>query len=558
MIKGKVNTMNENERMAELLLPDIKKTPDYYEELYKPRELKEGARVTRIAPSPTGYLHLGTLFTALVNRITATSTGGVFYTRIEDTDKKREVKGGIEDIIGGLDRFGITIDEGFISGSEQKGEYGPYKQSDRAEIYQTYAKELIRKGLAYPCFCTAEELDEVRKIQEERKIRTGYHGEWAKHRNITADEAEALINEGKPYVVRLKSPGSEDNRAVFDDCVKGKIEMPENDEDFVILKSDGIPTYHFAHAVDDHLMRTTHVLRGDEWISSVPKHLQLFKLLGFKPPKYGHISPIMKLDGGAKRKISKRKDPEAAVHFFAEEGYDSSSVIEYLMTIAASDFEDWRRANPTESYKKFKFNLKKMSVSGALFDADKLNDVSKTCVSRFSGEEVYSKLTDWAEEFDGDFYTLLTRNPEYTKAMLSIDRDVPKPRKDIARWSEAKDYFSYFFPETYVNTLELPENISAGDAKEFLKRYKAVYNSSDDRQRWFEKIKLIAPEIGFAAETKQYKANPQEFKGHAGDLSTVLRIAVTGRRNTPDLCSIMQVLGYDTCISRIDAAINEL
>ena len=558
MIKGKVNTMNENERMAELLLPDIKKTPDYYEELYKPRELKEGARVTRIAPSPTGYLHLGTLFTALVNRITATSTGGVFYTRIEDTDKKREVKGGIEDIIDGLDRFGITIDEGFISGSEQKGEYGPYKQSDRAEIYQTYAKELIRKGLAYPCFCTAEELDEVRKIQEERKIRTGYHGEWAKHRNITADEAEALINEGKPYVVRLKSPGSEDNRVVFDDCVKGKIEMPENDEDFVILKSDGIPTYHFAHAVDDHLMRTTHVLRGDEWISSVPKHLQLFKLLGFKPPKYGHISPIMKLDGGAKRKISKRKDPEAAVHFFAEEGYDSSSVIEYLMTIAASDFEDWRRANPTESYKKFKFNLKKMSVSGALFDSDKLNDVSKTCVSCFSGEEVYSKLTDWAEEFDGDFYTLLTRNPEYTKAMLSIDRDVPKPRKDISRWSEAKDYFSYFFPETYVNTLELPENISAGDAKEFLKRYKAVYNSSDDRQRWFEKIKLIAPEIGFAAETKQYKANPQEFKGHAGDLSTVLRIAVTGRRNTPDLCSIMQVLGYDTCISRIDAAINEL
>lgn len=550
--------MNENERMAELLLPNITKTPDYYEELYKPRNLKEGARVTRIAPSPTGYLHLGTLFTALVNRITATSTGGVFYTRIEDTDKKREVKGGIEDIIDGLNRFGITIDEGFISGEKQSGEYGPYKQSDRAEIYQAYAKELIKKGLAYPCFCTAEELDEVRKIQEEKKIRTGYHGEWAKHRNITADEAEKLINEGKPYVVRLKSPGNEDNKIVFEDCIKGKIEMPENDEDFVILKSDGIPTYHFAHAVDDHLMRTTHVLRGDEWISSVPKHLQLFKLLGFKPPKYGHISPIMKSEGGAKRKISKRKDPEAAVHFFAEQGYDSGSVIEYLMTIAASDFEDWRRANPTESYKSFKFNLKKMSVSGALFDSDKLNDVGKTCISRFSGEEVYNKLTAWAKEFDGDFYGLLTRNPEYSKAMLSIDRDVPKPRKDIAKWSEAKDYFSYFFPETYVNDLRLPDNISADDAKEFLKRYKAVYNFSDDRQCWFEKIKLIAPEIGFAAETKQYKANPEEFKGHAGDLSTVLRIAVTGRRNTPDLCSIMQVLGYDTCISRIDAAINEL
>ena len=388
--------MNEFEKMAELLLPDIDKTPDYYEQIYKPRTLPEGARVTRIAPSPTGYLHLGTLFAALVNRITATSTGGVFYTRIEDTDKKREIEGGIEDIISGLDRFGIKIDEGFVSADKQSGEYGPYKQSERAEIYQTYAKSLIKQGLAYPCFCTAEELDEVRKIQEEQKERTGYHGNWAKHRDITFDEAKALIDEGKPYVVRLKSPGSEENRIVFDDCVKGKIEMPENDEDFVILKSDGIPTYHFAHAVDDHLMHTTHVLRGDEWISSVPKHIQLFKLLGFKPPKYGHISPIMKLDGGAKRKISKRKDPEAAVHFFAEQGYDSESVIEYLMTIAASDFEDWRRANPDKSYKDFKFNLKKMSVSGALFDSDKLNDVSKTVISKLDSKTVYDKLTDWA------------------------------------------------------------------------------------------------------------------------------------------------------------------
>lgn len=548
--------MNDNEKMAELLLPDIDKTPDYYEELYKPRTLPEGARVTRIAPSPTGYLHLGTLFAALVNRITATSTGGVFYTRIEDTDKKREIEGGIEDIISGLDRFGITIDEGFVSPDKQSGEYGPYKQSERAEIYQTYAKSLIRQGLAYPCFCTAEELDEVRKIQEEQKERTGYHGKWAKHRDITFEEAKALIDEGKPYVVRLKSPGNEENRIVFDDCVKGKIEMPENDEDFVILKSDGIPTYHFAHAVDDHLMHTTHVLRGDEWISSVPKHIQLFKLLGFKPPKYGHISPIMKLDGGAKRKISKRKDPEAAVHFFAEQGYDSESVIEYLMTIAASDFEDWRRANPDKSYKDFKFNLKKMSVSGALFDSDKLNDVSKTVISKLDSGTVYNKLTDWAREFDPEFYDILTEKPDYTKAMLSIDRDVPKPRKDIAKWSEAKDYFSYFFDKLYTPDSTLPENIAPADAAEFLKKYKSVYNASDDRQQWFDRIKQIAPEIGFASETKQYKADPQSYKGHAGDLSTVLRIAVTGRRNTPDLCSIMRVLGYDTCISRIDAAIN--
>lgn len=550
--------MNNNEKMAELLLPDIDKTPDYYEELYKPRTLPEGARVTRIAPSPTGYLHLGTLFAALVNRITATSTGGVFYTRIEDTDKKREIEGGTRDIISGLDRFGIKIDEGFVAADKQSGEYGPYKQSERAEIYQTYAKSLIKQGLAYPCFCTAEELDAVRKIQEEQKERTGYHGKWAKHRDITYDEAKALINEGKTYVVRLKSPGNEENRIVFDDCVKGKIEMPENDEDFVILKSDGIPTYHFAHAVDDHLMHTTHVLRGDEWISSVPKHIQLFKLLGFKPPKYGHISPIMKLDNGAKRKISKRKDPEAAVHFFAEQGYDSESVIEYLMTIAASDFEDWRRANPDKSYKDFKFNLKKMSVSGALFDSDKLSDVSKTVISKLDSGTVYNRLTDWAKEFDPEFYEILTENPDYTRAMLSIDRDVPKPRKDIAKWSEAKEYFSYFFDKLYTPDFTLPENIAPTDAAEFLKKYKSVYNSSDDRQQWFDRIKQIAPEIGFAAETKQYKADPQSFKGHAGDLSTVLRIAVTGRRNTPDLCSIMQVLGYETCISRIDAAINSL
>ena len=550
--------MNNNEKMAELLLPDIDKTPDYYEELYKPRTLPEGARVTRIAPSPTGYLHLGTLFAALVNRITATSTGGVFYTRIEDTDKNREIEGGTRDIMSGLDRFGIKIDEGFVSADKQLGDYGPYKQSERAEIYQTYAKSLIKQGLAYPCFCTAEELDAVRKIQEEQKERTGYHGKWAKHRDITYDEAKALINEGKTYVVRLKSPGSEENRIVFDDCVKGKIEMPENDEDFVILKSDGIPTYHFAHAVDDHLMHTTHVLRGDEWISSVPKHIQLFKLLGFKPPKYGHISPIMKLDNGAKRKISKRKDPEAAVHFFAEQGYDSESVIEYLMTIAASDFEDWRRANPDKSYKDFKFNLKKMSVSGALFDSDKLSDVSKTVISKLDSGTVYNRLTDWAKEFDPEFYEILTENPDYTRAMLSIDRDVPKPRKDIAKWSEAKEYFSYFFDKLYTPDFTLPENIAPTDAAEFLKKYKSVYNSSDDRQQWFDRIKQIAPEIGFAAETKQYKADPQSFKGHAGDLSTVLRIAVTGRRNTPDLCSIMQVLGYETCISRIDAAINSL
>ena len=547
--------MTDNYLLADLLLPNITKEPEYYESRYPARNLPEGARVTRIAPSPTGYLHLGTLFAALVNRITATSSGGVFYTRIEDTDKKREIEGGIEDIIDGLNRFGIQIDEGFFSGTNQKGEYGPYKQSERAEIYQTYVKKLIKEGLAYPCFCTAEELEEVRNIQESRKIRTGYHGEWAKHRNITYAEAKELIDQGKPFVIRLKSPGNEQNKIIFEDAVKGKIEMPENDEDFVLLKSDGIPTYHFAHAVDDHLMHTTHVLRGDEWISSVPKHIQLFKILGFKPPKYGHISPIMKLDGGAKRKISKRKDPEAAVHFFAEQGYMSECVIEYLMTIAASDFEDWRRANPDKSYKDFKFNLKKMSVSGALFDPLKLIDVSKNRVCRLSSTQMYGLVTDWAKEFDKEFYDILTRNPDYTKAVFAIDRDVPKPRKDIAKWNEVKDYFSYMFDELYSPDFTLPENISKEDAVAFLNEYKSVYSDTDDKQTWFNKIKEIAPKLQFASETKEYKANPEKYKGHAGDLSTVLRIAITGRRNTPDLCSIMQVLGKDKCIERIENAV---
>ncbi len=549
--------MTEFERMAELLLPDITKTPEYYEEKYPVRNLPEGARVVRIAPSPTGYLHLGTLFAALVNRITATSSGGIFFTRIEDTDKKREIEGGIENIIGGLDRFGIAIDEGFISGTEEKGDYGPYQQSRRAEIYQTYAKKLIREGLAYPCFCTAEELEKVRETQEKNKIRTGYHGEFAKHRNITVEEAEKLIAEGKEFVVRLKSPGSEENRITFEDGIKGKIEMPENDEDFVILKSDGIPTYHFAHAVDDHLMRTTHVIRGDEWISSVPKHIQLFKLLGHKVPKFAHVAPIMKLDNGAKRKISKRKDPEAAVQFFAEQGFEGDTVLEYLMTIAASDFEDWRRANKDASYKDFKFNLKKMSVSGALFDENKLLDVSKNRIAAMKSGEVYEKLTDWAKEFDNEFYNILTENKDFTLSMLAIDRDeAAKPRKDLAKWSEAKDYFSFFYEDLYQPDYTLPENIEAADAAAFLRKYVTVYDEADDRQAWFEKIKAIAPEMNFAAETKAYKAEPEKYKGHAGDLSTVLRIALTGRRNTPDLCSIMQVLGRSEIENRINNAIN--
>ena len=547
--------MNDFERMAELLLPNIQEEPAFYEDKFPSRNLGEGVRVTRVAPSPTGYLHLGTLFVSLINRLVADSTGGIFFTRIEDTDKKREVEGGIADIITGLKHFGIKIDEGFVAPDCEEGQYGPYKQSMRAEIYQCYAKSLIKKGLAYPCFCTEDDLAAVRAVQEANKVRTGYHGKYAKHRNITPDEAEALIQEGKPFVVRLKSPGSEENKVVFDDGIKGKIEMPENDEDFVILKSDGIPTYHFAHAVDDHLMGTTHVIRGDEWISSTPKHLQLFKLLGFKAPKYVHVSPIMKLDNGAKRKISKRKDPEAAVHFFAEQGYPAVSVIEYLMTIAASDFEDWRRANPLEDYKKFKFNIKKMSASGALFDTDKLNDVSKTVISKMKAHEVVECLLEWAKEYDTEFYAILKGDVERVKAIYNIDRENPKPRKDIIKWSDAKAYAEYMFNELYTPCFDLPAHITSESAVKILEAYKEAYDPSHDNSQWFDTIKSICPAANFATDTKAYKAEPEKYAGSPGDASTIIRVSITGRTNTPDLCSIMKVLGKDTCLKRINDAI---
>lgn len=546
--------MTDFEKLAELLLPNITHTPAYYEAQYPARNLPEGAAVTRIAPSPTGYLHLGVLFMALTNRIMADSTGGLMYIRIEDTDKKREVEGGTEDIVNGLHHFGIDLDEGFTFAG-QKGSYGPYRQSDRAEIYQTYVKELIKQGLAYPCFCTAEELEAVRAAQEKDKIRTGYHGKWARHRDITYTEAKELIEAGKPYVVRLKSGGSEERRITFTDGIKGKIEMPENDEDFVLLKSDGIPTYHFAHAVDDHLMHTTHVIRGDEWISSTPKHLELFRILGFKAPKYAHVAPIMKMDDGGKRKISKRKDPEAAVRYFTEEGFPPEAVIEYLMTIASSEFEQWRRANKTASYKTFPFQLKKMSLSGALFDGQKLLDVSRNCISTKSAAEVTEKIMGWAEQFQPAFAALLMRDPAYTGRVFAIDRDVPKPRKDLAKWSDAAEYAAYFYDETFTACYQpLPESIDGVTAAQMLRAYLAVYDPADDKSEWFEKIKGICPAFGFAPDMKTYKAEPEAYRGHPGDVSTLIRLAVTGRVNTPDLCGIMQTLG-ETAIRRIEDAI---
>lgn len=544
-------------KLAELLFGDIDKTPEYYEELYPVRNLKEGARVTRFAPSPTGYLHIGGLFGALVDVLTAKATDGVSFLRIEDTDKKREIDDGVSAIITGMDSFGVEFTEGVTGFGTEKGDYGPYTQSQRVEIYKTVAKKLVQEGLAYPCFCTAEELSELRDTQEkEGALIRGYFGKWARCRDLSFEEQEAKIKAGVPYVLRFRSNGSDDKRIFFEDVIRGKIEMPENTIDEVLLKSDGIPTYHFAHVCDDHFMRTTHVIRGEEWISSVPKHIALFKACGFKIPKFAHTPQVMKIDeeDGTKRKLSKRKDPEAAVSYFVEEGFPKESLLEYLLTLLNSNFEDWRKANPAADIFSFPFNLKKMSSSGCLFDLVKLTDISKNVISVMDADTVYSLVKTWAEAYDSELYALLTKDEAYSKGIFSIDRGTAKPRKDIAKWSEVKEYCSYFFDETFTDKPELPENITKEMAKEVIEKYLTVYDSEDDKDTWFAKIKEICEPLGYTPNVKEYKKNPDAYKGHVGDVSTVIRLAVTGRRNTPDLHSIMSLLGKDRVIARLKSA----
>ena len=545
-----------NTKMAQLLFGNVDKTPEDYEMMYPDRGLNEGAKVTRFAPSPTGFLHFGSLFAAFVASKTA-GKDGVFYLRIEDTDKKREVENGVIGMVKGLEMFGITPDEGAVSENEETGAYGPYTQSRRTHIYKAYVKSLVERGFAYPCFMTEDEIAEIRKEQEAQKELPGIYGQYAKYRDITADEAQARIANGDEYVVRLKSPGKPDGRISFKDEVKGKVEMPENILDIVLLKKDGTPTYHFAHAVDDHLMHTTHVTRGDEWLSSVPIHLQLFYVLGFKAPKYAHISPIMKEDSetGGKRKLSKRKDPEAAVSFYAEAGYPAGAVNEYLMTIANSNFEDWRRANKTESIDKFDFKLSKMSKAGALFDMVKLHDISKTYISTMNTDEVFDAVTAWSKEYDKELNSLIMRDTAYAKKIFSIERGNKKPRKDIGKWSEVKDYIAYFYDELFDGKYDWAENVSKDDIKAILTRYKEVYNHQSPSEDWFPQVQSLAEELGFAKSPKDYKADPDSFKGHAGDVAGVIRVAVTGRLNTPDLYSIMQTLGEDKVKERINTAI---
>ncbi len=540
-------------KLADLLFPHITKKIEDYEKMYPQRELSEEAKVTRFAPSPTGFLHIGGLFAALISERIAHQSGGKFILRIEDTDKKREVEDGITKIIEGLLSFGIKIDEGFVDFDTEKGDYGPYKQSERAEVYQCFAKKLVQDGMAYPCFCTEETLTKIREEQEEKKILPGYHGEYAYCRNLSFDQIETNIKEGKPYVLRLKSPGSEDKRINFKDGIRGNIELPQNIVDVVILKSDGIPTYHFAHVVDDHLMRTTNVIRGDEWISSVPIHIQMFSMLGLKCPKYSHIAPIMKEDEGGKRKISKRKDPEAAVTWYSDEGYPVDGVIEYLLNLANYTFEDFRRANKNAPWTDFKLDMNKMSNSGALFDLVKLNDICKNKIASYTAEKVYELAAKWAETYDKELYVLLTRDKEYSVAMFGFDRNPEKPRKDIGKWSEVRNSFSFMFDELFDGSYDEILGISKEDISNILDTYIETYEEAPDNNEWFNSLKDVAEKHGFAREVKEYKANPEAYKGHVGDVSNIIRVAVTGRTKSPDLYSIMKTMGKERVLERISA-----
>lgn len=547
----------DTQKLAELLFPDVTETPEELELRYPPRDLPEGAKVTRMAPSPTGFMHLGNLFGAVTDERLAHQSGGLFFLRIEDTDKKREVEGGVETIISVFKKFGLNFDEGALVDGEL-GNYGPYRQRQRAGIYHVFAKKLVLEGKAYPCFCTEEDLTEMRARQEAENANPGYYGKWAVHRDMELEDIEKELAAGKPWVLRFKSEGDPSKYIHLNDLVKGKIDMPENDQDIVLLKSDGIPTYHFAHVVDDHLMRTTHVVRGEEWLATWPVHVQLFAALGWKAPKYVHTAQLMKMDGGSKRKLSKRKDPELALDFYFAEGYPVPSVIEYLLTLLNSNFEEWRLANPKEPVQNFKFTTNKMSVSGSLFDLDKLRDVSRNVVAMLSTNEVWNYLSDWAKQYDPDFYALLAKDEAYAKAILSIGRGIPKPRKDIAVWSEFKDYMAFFYDELFTEGHEYPEAMSTEDVAAVLSQYQALYDEADDQTVWFNKIKDLSVSLGYAASPKEYKQNPEAFKGHVGDVSAVLRMAVTGRVNSPDMFTVMNILGKEKVTERLKKALAAL
>ncbi len=542
--------------LADLLFPNVTETPDQVQARFPKRELKDGAVVTRMAPSPTGFVHLGNLVQGMISERMAHQSEGVLFLRVEDTDAKREVPGAVEILINSLQHYNIHFDEGATIEGDN-GLYGPYRQRQRAAIYHVFAKKLVSEGKAYPCFCTEEDLTAIHEQQEANKENFGYYGKYAMWRDRPMEDIQTQIDAGNPWVLRFRSEGSIENQFKFDDLVKGKLTITENDIDHVLLKSDGIPTYHFAHAVDDELMRTTHVVRGDEWLPSLPFHIQLFKALGFKLPKYVHIGPLMKMDGNSKRKLSKRKDPELALTYYKGEGFPVPAMREYLMTVLNSNFEDWRRANPDADIETFKFSPKKLNPAGSLFDYAKLVDVSKNVISRMDAATVYSLLTEWAQEFDPDFGAKLAQNPDYATAILAIGRGGKKPRKDLATWKDAKDYMGFFFDE-YLDAPVFDEKFEKSVVADALNRFLQKFDIADDSNTWFTKVKEITEDMGFTTDMKAYKADPTAFPGTVADISTFIRQAVTGKTNSPDLYTVMQILGKDRTVARIQAVIDTL
>ncbi len=557
-------------KLADLLFPHVTRTPSEVEADFPPRQLPEGAKVTRFAPSPTGFVHFGGLFPSTIGERLAHQSGGVFYLRIEDTDAKREIDGAAEGLIQTLAHYGVTFDEGAVIGADgticDQGAYGPYKQSRRGPIYHVFAKQLVLEGKAYPVFTTQEELDALNAADKKAEIKAkDWHEDQTEAkekmlaaRNITIKEVEENLAAGNPFVLRILSDGDPDKKVPFTDLIKGKLEIPENDEDFVLLKSDGIPTYHFAHAVDDHLMGTTHVIRGEEWLPSLSKHIMLFRYLGFKLPKYMHIAQIMRLDENKNKKKLSKRDMGANMDDYSRMGYAPACVCEYIMTLLNSNYEEWHMQNPEKPYTEFPFNIKKMSNSGCLFDFGKLNDVSKNIISRMTAEEVYASVSAWADAYDPDFAKLFVRDPAYTTAILAIGRGGKKPRKDFATWADVKPYMSFFFDECFKIEDAYADSFQSADIKAALEGFLATYDPSDEMNVWFDKIKAVAESIGYASDMKAYKADPTAFGGSVADVSMFLRVAVTGKLNSPDMYAVMQVLGAERVKARIQSMIASL
>ena len=525
---------------------------EYYENKYPKRDLKDGAMVTRLAPSPTGFVHLGSLDVGFVDRVMASQSGGVCYLRIEDTDTKRTVENGINEIIESLDKFGINFDEGVTKDGEL-GEYGPYIQSKREDIYKAFAKKLIIEDKAYPCFCSKDDIEHIKEVQTKNKEQIGYYGRWAKCRKLTMEDVIEKINNGEKYIIRLKSRGNPNHRVKFRDEIVGKMEIPQNNQDIPIIKSDGLPTYHFAHAVDDHLMGTTHVIRGEEWLASLDKHIDLFENLGFELPKYAHISTLMVDDNGTRRKLSKRKDPWAAVSYYHKAGIPNEALVLYMATITNSNFEMWMNQNKDKSYKDFEFSFKKMPKGGTMYDYDKIINISKNYISTLKAEDVYNRALEYALEYDKELYDLFVKYKDYSTSVFNIEREQKKPRKDIATWGDVRDQVWYMFDELYNPDNYEWQNVTDKDEIiNVVSSYLDKYDSNDDKDTWFNKMKGVASSLGYAGEMKLYKENPDNYKGSIADFSTILRVTLTSKSNTPDLYEIMRLLGKERMKKRLE------